>query len=98
MHRRTVRRLVKLQLPAASPSIFTGFRISAGYDRRHRRFFFSRVTPVGKLITYFFVNNQAGPMFITSICAALLGLSLFIVFGAINKIAVGRWYDEAAKF
>lgn len=97
-----IRRLIKLQLPAASPAIFSGFRISAGLaviGAIVGDFFFSKGNPgLGKLITYFFVNNQAGPMFITSICAALLGLSLFIIFGAINKIAVGRWYDEAAKF
>ncbi|MEK7410227.1 MAG: ABC transporter permease, partial [Actinomycetota bacterium] len=79
-----------------------GFRISAGLaviGAIVGDFFFSKGDPgLGKLITYFFVNNQAGPMFITSMCAALLGLTLFIVFGAINKIAVGRWYDEAAKF
>lgn len=97
-----IRRLVKLQLPAASPAIFTGFRISAGLaviGAIVGDFFFSKGSPgLGKLITTFFINNQSGPMFITSISAALLGLSLFIIFGVIYKVAVGRWYEEIAKF
>lgn len=97
-----IRRLVKLQLPAASPAIFAGFRISAGLaviGAIVGDFFFSKGDPgLGKLITFFFINNQAGPMFITSICAALLGLALFIIFGVINKVAVGRWYEETAMF
>ncbi|MHB1090081.1 MAG: ABC transporter permease [Ilumatobacteraceae bacterium] len=97
-----IRRLVKLQLPAASPAIFTGFRISAGLaviGAIVGDFFFSKGDPgLGKLITFFFINNQAGPMFISSICAALLGLALFIIFGAINKVAVGRWYEGTTKF
>lgn len=97
-----IRRMIKLQLPAASPAIFSGFRISAGLaviGAIVGDFFFSRGDPgLGKLITFFFINNQAGPMFITSMSAALLGLALFIIFGAINKVAVGRWYEETSKF
>ena len=97
-----IRRLIKLQLPAASPAIFTGFRISAGLaviGAIVGDFFFAKGDPgLGKLITFFFINNQSGPMFITSICAALLGLSLFVIFGMIHKVAVGRWYEEATKF
>jgi len=97
-----IRRLIKLQLPAASPAIFTGFRISAGLaviGAIVGDFFFAKGDPgLGKLITFFFVNNQSGPMFITSICAALVGLALFVIFGAIYKVAVGRWYEETTKF
>lgn len=97
-----IRRMIKLQLPAASPAIFTGFRISAGLaviGAIVGDFFFTKGEPgLGKLITYFFVNNQAGPMFISSICAALLGLSLFVVFGVINKIAVGRWHEGTTNY
>lgn len=94
-----VRRMLKLQLPAASPAIFSGFRIAAGLaviGAIVGDFFFSKGSPgLGKLITAFFINNQAGPMFISSICAALLGLALFIIFAAIYKVAVGRWYEDS---
>jgi len=92
------RRMFRLQLPAASPAIFSGFRISAGLaviGAIVGDFFFAKGDPgLGKLITAFFINNQAGPMFITSICAALLGLALFIIFGVIYRSAVGRWYED----
>ncbi len=92
------RRMFRLQLPAASPAIFSGFRISAGLaviGAIVGDFFFAKGDPgLGKLITTFFINNQAGPMFISSICAALLGLALFIIFGVIYKLAVGRWYED----
>lgn len=90
-------RLTKLQLPAASPAIFGGLRIAAGLaviGAIVGDFFFARGDPgLGKLITLFFLNSQAGPMFVTALAATLLGLTLFIVFGFINKQVVGRWYE-----
>jgi len=92
-----VARLLKLQLPAASPAIFSGLRISAGLaviGAIVGDFFFAKGDPgLGKLITQFFLNSQAGPMFVTALAATLLGLMLFIVFGLLNKRIVGRWYE-----
>jgi NitT/TauT family transport system permease protein len=92
-----VTRLIKLQLPAASPAIFGGLRISAGLaviGAIVGDFFFAKGDPgLGKLITQFFLNSQAGPMFVTALSATLLGLMLFIAFGLLNKWVVGRWYE-----
>jgi len=92
-------RLLKLQLPAASPAIFGGLRISAGLaviGAIVGDFFFAKGDPgLGKLITQFFLNSQAGPMFVTALAATLLGLMLFILFGLLNKRIVGRWYEGA---
>ena len=92
-----VTRLLKLQLPAASPAIFSGLRISAGLaviGAIVGDFFFAKGDPgLGKLITQFFLNSQAGPMFVTALSATLLGLMLFIAFGLLNKWVVGRWYE-----
>jgi len=90
-------RLFKLQLPAASPAIFNGLRISAGLaviGAIVGDFFFAKGDPgLGKLITQFFLNSQAGPMFVTALAATLLGLMLFIAFGRLNTWVVGRWYE-----
>ena len=92
-----VTRLFKLQLPAASPAIFSGLRISAVLaviGAIVGDFFFAKGDPgLGKLITQFFLNSQAGPMFVTALSATLLGLMLFIAFGLLNKWVVGRWYE-----
>jgi NitT/TauT family transport system permease protein len=90
-------RLFKLQLPAASPAIFNGLRISAGLaviGAIVGDFFFAKGDPgLGKLITQFFLNSQAGPMFVTALAATLLGLMLFLAFGRLNTWVVGRWYE-----
>jgi len=92
-------RLLLLELPAASPSIFAGFRVSAGLaviGAIVGDFFFTRGDPgLGKLISLFFLNNQAGPMFITAITASLLGFLLFVTFGALNRWVVGWWHEGA---
>lgn len=90
------RRLVRLQLPAASPMIFAGLRVSAGLaviGSIVGDFFFTRGTPgLGRLITYFFLDTRAGPMFVTAFVASLIGLAFFLVVVAANKIFVEPWH------
>ncbi len=90
-------RLIKLQLPAASPAIFGGLRISAGLaviGAIVGDFFFAKGDPgLGKLITQFFLNSQAGAMFVTALAATVLGLISFAIFGIVNNWAVNRWYE-----
>jgi NitT/TauT family transport system permease protein len=94
-------RLRKLQLPAALPAIFAGFRISAGLSVIGSivgDFFFAKGTPgLGKLINDYFLNNQASRMFVCGILAALLGIVFFIVFGILNNLAVGHWHESSRK-
>jgi NitT/TauT family transport system permease protein len=91
-----MQRLVRLQLPAASPSILAGLRVSAGLaviGSIVGDFFFSRGTPgLGRLITYFFLDTRAGPMFVTAFVASLIGLAFFAVVVAANKILVEPWH------
>lgn len=93
-------RLLHLELRAASPEIFGGFRVAAGLaviGAIVGDFFFTRGDPgLGKLISLFFLNNQSGPMFVTSIVASALGLILFITFGIANKVLVERWLDGSS--
>jgi NitT/TauT family transport system permease protein len=89
--------LRKLQLPAAMPSIFVGLRTSAGLsvigaivgDQ-----FFQRGTPgLGVLIE---VDNSRllGPqMYAAILTAAALGVVIFLLFGLLGRLAVGRWHD-----
>ena len=98
LHRASrTQRLLRLELPAASPAIFAGFRVSAGLaviGAIVGDFFFTRGDPgLGKLISLFFLNNQAGPMFITAITASLLGFMLFVTFGILNRRVVGWWHE-----
>lgn len=98
VHRaRPVVRLMRLELPAASPAILNGLRTSAGLaviGAIVGDFFFSRGDPgLGKLITFFFLNNLAGPMFVSAMLASLLGFGFFAVFELITRCTVGRWHD-----
>lgn len=92
-------RLLKLQLPAAMPAIFAGFRISAG------------LSVVGAIVgDVFFKQGQAGlgivldnfrnciqgaELFATILVAAALGFAVFALFGWLGRLAVGRWYDQS---
>ena len=89
--------LTKLQLPAALPSIFVGLRTSAGLsvvgavvgDQ-----FFQRGSPgLGVLIQVYASRLQGPDLYAAIIVAALLGVAVFLLFGWLGRLAVGRWYD-----
>lgn len=92
--------LRKLQFPNAMPAIFAGMRISAGLavvGAIVGDFFFRRGQPgLGILINNYASRLQVPELFATIITAALLGVAIFLVFGWIGKIAVGRWYEPAS--
>ena len=89
--------LTKLQFPSAMPFIFVGLRTAAGLsvigaivgDQ-----FFQRGTPgLGVLIQLYNSRLAAPYTFATIIVASLLGVVVFLLFGLIARLAVGRWYD-----
>ena len=89
--------LRKLQLPAALPSIFVGLRTSAGLsvigaivgDQ-----FFQRGTPgLGALIQVDESRALGPQMWAAIIVACLLGVVIFLLFGLLGRLAVGRWHD-----
>jgi NitT/TauT family transport system permease protein len=89
--------LVKLRFPAALPSIFVGLRTSAGLsvigaivgDQ-----FFQRGQPGLGVLIQVATSRLNGPgTFAAILTASLLGVLVFIVFGAIGRLAIGRWYE-----
>jgi NitT/TauT family transport system permease protein len=94
-------RLAKLQLPAAMPAMFTGFRISAGLSVIGAvvgDFFFAKGNPgLGRRINDYFLNNQPSRMTTCAFIAAVLGILFFVTFGWISNLAVGHWHESSRK-
>ena len=91
-------RLRKLQIPAASPAIFAGFRIAAGLSVIGAivgDFFFRRGDKgIGILIDQYTARTTTIPrLYGATILAALLGYTVFLCFGLFRKLAIGRWHD-----
>ncbi|MGA9276105.1 ABC transporter permease [Ilumatobacter sp.] len=90
-------RLVKLQYPAAMPSIFTGLQISAGLSVVGAvvgDFFFRQGEPgLGRLINTYQASNENEQMFGAVIVSALLGIAVFVFFGWLGKRVVGHWHE-----
>ncbi|MGH3248422.1 MAG: ABC transporter permease [Trebonia sp.] len=93
--------LVKLELPGALPSIFTGWRISAGLSVIGSIVgdFFFQQGPVGlgRLINGYTQNLQSAQLFAAVIVASLLGLAVFWAFGLVAKLVVGPWHDSQQR-
>ena len=92
--------LTKLQFPGAMPAIFAGMRISAGLaviGAIVGDFFFRRgQAGLGVLINNYASRLQTAELWAAVLTAALLGVVIFLVFGWIGKLAVGRWYEPSA--
>lgn len=96
-----LKRLLKLQLPAALPSIFTGFRISAGLSVIGAvvgDFFFRQgEAGIGRLIDVYRSRNDNPQMYGAVILAAALGIVVFWLFGLLSRVAVGRWHEVTGQ-
>lgn len=94
-------RLWKLQLPAAMPSVFTGFRISAGLSVVGaivgELFFVRGGKGIGALLDQYRSRNIYPLAFGALVLCAVLGIAVFIIFGWIGKLVVGRWYISTRK-
>jgi NitT/TauT family transport system permease protein len=90
-------RLTKLQFPAALPNIFVGLRISAGLaviGAVVGDFYFREggVVGIGAIIQLY-RNRLWGPELIASILlASALGLVVFLFFGLLSRVAIGKWH------
>lgn len=91
-------RLTKLQFPAALPAIFTGFRISAGlavigtvvgelFNRQGAK-------GIGILMDEYRSRNQFTYTYGALLLSSLLGIAVFFLFGGLQKLVIGRWYDS----
>ncbi|WP_159805393.1 ABC transporter permease [Cellulomonas citrea] len=89
-------RLVKLQVPASLPAVFTGLRISAGLSVIGAivgDFFFRQGDPgIGLLIDTYRNSLQGERLYASIILSSLLGLAVFWLFGALGKAVTGSWY------
>jgi NitT/TauT family transport system permease protein len=89
--------LTKLQFPAALPAVFVGLRTAAGLavigaivgDQ-----FFQRGTPgLGVLIQVSNARLNGPGTYAAILTASLLGVAVFLLFGLLGRLAIGRWFD-----
>jgi NitT/TauT family transport system permease protein len=89
--------LTKLMFPAALPSIFVGLRTSAGLavvGAIVGDIFFQRGTPgIGAQIQIYTRLLESPQLIAAILASALLGVLMFLIFGLLSKLAVGKWYD-----
>ncbi len=93
-------RLRKLQLPAALPAIFAGFRISAGLcvigAIVGEQFFRKGAKPgIGIIMEQYRQNGNYPQVYGGLILACLFGIAVFFTFGLLSKLVVGHWHEAA---
>ncbi|MEI8240254.1 MAG: ABC transporter permease, partial [Actinomycetota bacterium] len=98
----TFTRLTKLQFPAAMPSSFTGFRISAGLAVIGaivgEQFFREGEQPgIGIVMEQFRQKLRYPEMYGGLLIAAALGITVFFVFNTLGKLVVGHWYESTRR-
>jgi NitT/TauT family transport system permease protein len=98
-HASRATRLRRLMLPAALPAMFAGLRISAGLSVIGAivgDFFFGRgERGLGQLIRQYSSNtNEREQLLAAVIVSSALGITVFLMFGAIQTVVVGKWYDS----
>ena len=91
-------RLVRLQLPAAMPAVFTGFRVAAGASVIGAvvgDFFFKQGDPgIGVLIDLYSSQLESERLYAAVIASSLLGILVFVLVGYLNQRVVGRWHSS----
>ncbi len=93
-------RLRKLMFPAAMPAIFAGLRISAGLSVIGAivgDFFFGKGdVGIGQLLRRYASQLQGEELLAAVIMSSVLGVSVFLLFGWIQNIAIGRWHETGS--
>ena len=91
-------RLRKLMFPAALPAIFAGLRISAGLSIIGAivgDFFFVRgEAGIGQRLQTYAYNLRSEELLAAVIMSSALGVAVFWVFGYVQRLAVGKWYES----
>ncbi|GAA3081777.1 hypothetical protein GCM10010464_52400 [Pseudonocardia yunnanensis] len=94
-------RLWKLQFPAAVPAIFTGLRNAAGLSVIGvivADFYFQQGSPgIGGLLRIYTQRLQMDALFTAITLTALFGVVVFMIFAALDRAVVGRWYGRTAR-
>ena len=90
-------KLRKLKAPLALPAVFAGFRISAGLSVVGEivgGFYFQRGMPdLGVLLMQFTARLNGEMLFGAIILSSLLGVVVFVMFGVLSSLVVGRWKE-----
>jgi NitT/TauT family transport system permease protein len=96
-HPSRLTRLWKLELPAALPAMFTGFRNAAGLSVIGAivgEFFFKQGNAgLGTHLSVFQSRLEGERLWATTLVASLLGIAVFVFFGWLSRRVVGRWYQ-----
>ncbi len=91
-------RLTKLQLPAAMPAIFTGFRIAAGLSVIGavvgELFFRKGGKGIGILMDQYRSRTLFPETYGALILSSLLGIAVFVFFGWLSNLVIGRWHES----
>lgn len=94
-----VTRLRKLMFPAGLPAIFAGLRISAGLSVIGAivgDFFFGKGRPgLGRLLKRYATQLDGPELLTTMIVTCALGVAVFLTFGFLQTLVIGRWHDTA---
>ena len=94
-------RMFRLQFPGALPAIFGGFRIAAGLSVIGAivgELFFRRGEKgIGILLADYRSQNQGPEAYGAMIMAAVLGITLFALFGWVSHLVVGKWHESTRK-
>jgi len=92
-------RLSKLELPASTPAMFTGFQIAAGLSVIGAivgDFFFQRGEKgLGNLIDLYSNRLRPEELWGAVFLSTLLGLTVFISFGWLRVRLTGHWHESA---
>jgi NitT/TauT family transport system permease protein len=92
-------RLWKLQIPAASPAIFTGLQVSATLaviGSVVADFFFQQGDPgIGIRIQLYLNHLQTEQMFAAVMLASAFGVVVFWFFGMVTRRVIGGWHGSA---
>jgi NitT/TauT family transport system permease protein len=95
-----VTRLRKLALPAATPAVFTGFRISAGLSVIGaivgEQFFQKGEPGLGQRLVQYRVRIQYPQLYACLIVSSLLGIVVFLVFGWLSSRVLRSWHESAS--
>ncbi|MGI9614839.1 MAG: ABC transporter permease [Acidimicrobiales bacterium] len=99
-HAGRITRLKKLMFPAALPAIFAGLRISAGLSVIGAivgDFFFGKGdVGIGQLLRRYANQLQGEELLAAVILSSALGVSVFLLFGWIQHLAIGKWYEASS--
>ena len=97
-HGNRLTRLKQVMFPSALPAMFAGLRISAGLSVIGAivgdMFFGQGEVGLGQLIRRYHLNLQGEQLLAAIMVASMIGVSVFLAFGALQHAVIGKWYDS----